>query len=46
MGFHVHYFLLAEIMEAMSDAVAKVEALEPKYRAQLNEAAQHWKRLK
>jgi hypothetical protein len=44
-GFHVHYFLLAEMLEAMIDAIAKVEALEPQHRARLKDVAQRWQRL-
>ncbi len=41
-GFHVHYYLLADMLEAMADAVAKVEGIEPHQRKRLDEAARRW----
>lgn len=45
-GLHVHYILLADLLEAAADAVAKVKGLEPQHAARLKEAAQHWRKLK
>lgn len=41
-GFHVHYYLLAELLAASADAVAAVEDLEPHLRERLREAARKW----
>ena len=45
-GFHIHYYLLADLIEAMAGAVGKVEDLEPQHRARLREAARGLARLK
>lgn len=45
-GFHVHYYLLADLLQAIADAVAEVDKLEPEHRARLKEATAHWQRLK
>ena len=45
-GFHVHYYLLAELLEATAKAVAEVDGLEPHLRARLKEAAAKWQALK
>lgn len=41
-GFHIHYYLLAELLEAAAEAVAKVEKLEPHHRERLREAMNRW----
>ena len=45
-GFHLHYYLLADMLTAMADAVGKVEGIEPHQKQRLIEAAQHWRALK
>lgn len=45
-GFHIHYYLLADILEAAVDAVARVKDLEPHQRERLKEAVAHWKGVK
>jgi hypothetical protein len=37
-GIHIHYHLLAEILAAASDAIGKVEGIEPRYLEQLRDA--------
>jgi hypothetical protein len=44
-AFHIHYYLLADLIEAMAKAVAKVDKLEPQHRARLLEAADSWRSL-
>lgn len=41
-GFHIHYYLLAELLAASADAVAGVEKLEPHHKQLLKEAAKRW----
>jgi hypothetical protein len=41
-GFHIHYYLLADLLAASADAVAGVEGLERNHRQRLREAAQRW----
>ncbi|MGE0700847.1 MAG: hypothetical protein AB7O57_17245 [Hyphomicrobiaceae bacterium] len=41
-GFHVHYYLLAELIAATAEAVAKVEGIDPDQRRRLIEAARAW----
>jgi hypothetical protein len=43
-GFHIHYYLLGDLLEALATAVAKVEHLEPHQRARLKEAAAAWRK--
>ena len=43
-GFHIHYYLLADLLAAMAEAVAKVDGLEPHHRSRLQEAARRWER--
>ncbi|MEZ5775085.1 MAG: hypothetical protein R3D33_10410 [Hyphomicrobiaceae bacterium] len=44
-GFHIHYYLLADILAAAADAVSGVDELEPHHRARLAEALGHWRCL-
>ena len=44
-GFHIHYYLLADLLEAAATAVAKVNDAEPHQIARLKEAAAAWRRL-
>jgi hypothetical protein len=41
-GFHVHYYLLAELLAASAEAVAGVDRLEPVHKQRLQEAARKW----
>ncbi|MEZ5816700.1 MAG: hypothetical protein R3D44_06435 [Hyphomicrobiaceae bacterium] len=41
-GFHVHYYLLAELLAASADAVSRVEGLDPVHKERLSEAARKW----
>jgi hypothetical protein len=45
-GFHVHYYLLAELLEASAEAIAKVRDLEPHQKQRLREAAKAWGAVK
>lgn len=45
-GFHIHYVLLADILESMGDAVAKADGIEPGHRARIAAALAHWRRVK
>lgn len=45
-GFHLHYPLLADILQAMAEAVAKVDGIEPWQRDKLKAALEAWDRLK
>jgi hypothetical protein len=38
-GFHVHYYLLVDILSELAQAVGEVEGLDPTHRARLAEAA-------
>ena len=40
-GFHLHYYLLADMLEAMAEAVAGVGDLEPEHRKRLVDAGRH-----
>lgn len=42
-GLHVHYYLLADLLEAAADAVAKVDGMQPDHVARLKDAARHWR---
>lgn len=44
-GFHLHYYLLADILTSMAEAVTKVDRLEPHLKKRLIEAAQQWRSL-
>ncbi|HWE21518.1 MAG TPA: hypothetical protein VG758_30815 [Hyphomicrobiaceae bacterium] len=44
-GFHVHYYLLADLLEATAEAVATVKDLEPHQSTRLKEAAAAWRKL-
>jgi len=44
-GFHIHYYLLADLLEAAATAVARVKDAEPHQVARLKEAAAVWRRL-
>ena len=41
-GFHVHYYLLAELLAASAEAVAKADGLDADHKARLKEAAAKW----
>ena len=41
-GFHVHYYLLAELLEATAAAVAEVDGLDSHQKERLKEAAARW----
>lgn len=45
-GFHLHYPLLADMLRAMADAVAKVDGMEPWQREKLKEALQRWQYIR
>ena len=44
-GFHIHYYLLADLLEAAATAVAGVKDAEPHQIARLKEAACAWREL-
>jgi hypothetical protein len=44
-GFHIHYYLLADLLEAAATAVAGVKNAEPHQVARLKEAAAVWRKL-
>jgi hypothetical protein len=44
-GFHIHYYLLADLLEAAATAVAEVKGVEPHQVARLKEAADAWRSL-
>ena len=44
-GFHIHYYLLADILAAMADAISSVEELELDKRQRLHEALEHWRKV-
>jgi len=44
-GLHIHYYLLADLLEAAARAVAAVKDVEPHQRARLKEAAVAWRKL-
>jgi len=44
-GFHIHYYLLADLLEAAATAVAGVKNAEPHQVARLKEAAAAWRKL-
>lgn len=41
-GFHVHYYLLAELLAASADAVAGIKDLDPHHKERLKDAARKW----
>ena len=41
-GFHVHYYLLAELLSVSAEAVGQVKGLEPHHKERLKEAARKW----
>jgi hypothetical protein len=45
-GFHVHYYLLADLLEAAATAVADVNDIEPHQLARLKEAVAKWRKLR
>mgnify|MGYP000940187125 CR=1 FL=1 len=45
-GFHIHYYLLADMLGAMADAIAKVEDMEPDQKAHLLEAVARFRALR
>ena len=44
-GFHIHYYLLVDLLEAAATAVAGVKDAEPHQIARLKEATAAWRRL-
>ena len=44
-GFHVHYYLLADLLEAAAEAVAAIKDVEPRQSIRLKEAAAAWRKL-
>ena len=44
-GFHIHYYLLADLLEAAATAVAGVKNAEPHQVTRLKEAAAAWRKL-
>ena len=45
-GFHVHYYLLADLLEAAATAVADAKDIEPHQLSRLKEAAAQWRKLR
>ncbi len=41
-GFHVHYYLLADLLAAAAEATARVEGLQPHLQQKLREAGALW----
>jgi hypothetical protein len=41
-GFHIHYYLLADLLAASADAIAGVDGLEAHHKERLAEAARKW----
>lgn len=44
-GFHIHYYLLAELLEATAKAVAAVDGLDPHQKERLMEGATKWRAI-
>lgn len=44
-GFHIHYYLLAELLAAAAEATAKIEGLQPNVQQKLREAGALWQRV-
>lgn len=44
-GFHIHYYLLADILMASAKAVDGVGKLDAHHKRRLKEAAEHWLNL-
>jgi hypothetical protein len=44
-GLHIHYYLLADLLETAAQAVATVKDVEPHQSARLKEAAIAWRKL-
>jgi len=44
-GFHIHYYLLGDLLEAAAAAVAEVKDVEPHQLARLKEAVVAWRKL-
>jgi hypothetical protein len=44
-GLHIHYYLLADLLEAVARAVVAVKDVEPHQRARLEQAAVAWWKL-
>jgi len=44
-GLHVHYYLLADLLEAAATAVADVKGIEPHQLARLKKAAGAWRKV-
>jgi hypothetical protein len=44
-GLHIHYYLLADLLEAAAQAVAAVKDVEAHQGARLKEAALAWRKL-
>jgi hypothetical protein len=45
-GFHVHYYLLADLLEAAAHAVRDATGVEPHLLARLKDAAGAWRELR
>jgi hypothetical protein len=45
-GFHSHYYLLADLLEAAAVAVVDVKGVEPHQLARVKEAAAAWRKLR
>ncbi|MCA8926547.1 MAG: hypothetical protein KDC18_00650 [Alphaproteobacteria bacterium] len=44
-GFHLHYYLLAELLAAAAEETAKVEGLQPPVLEKLREAGALWQKV-
>jgi hypothetical protein len=45
-GFHIHYYLLADLLEAAASAVGSVKGVEPSQLARVKQAATAFRKLK
>ena len=45
-GFHIHYYLLADLLEAAATAIAEVKDTDPRQVARLKKAAAAWRMLR
>ena len=44
-GFHIHYYLLADLLEASADAVKAVDKLDRHHKQRLKGAAERWLKI-
>lgn len=44
-GFHIHYYLLADLIEAAAEAVSGVPGIEPDQKQRLREAARRFETI-